>query len=289
MDATPRIRPVTPVTRIIFIGAAILAGIAGIQTYVLTDRTDHFFAWTIAAPLSATFLGTGYWAGALLLLFAAREQWWATIRLPLAAVGAFVPLMLLTTALHLDKFHLSGDDLNAVIAGWAWLVVYVAVPFALALVLWVQLRAPGGDPPPGPTIPGPLRVLILVNAAASFVLGLALFLAPDRMNEVWPWPLTPLTSQAIGTGFLTVTAASAWFLRENSLGRARGGTIAYLVVGALQLLALARYPNTVAWDRPATWLYVAFMAAILVGGLTSAVRAWRPGRVGRTAAADATR
>jgi hypothetical protein len=47
--------------------AAILALLAGIQLYILTDYTDQYFAWTIAQPLSATFLGTGYWAGATLL------------------------------------------------------------------------------------------------------------------------------------------------------------------------------------------------------------------------------
>lgn len=289
MDTTGRIRPVTQVTRFIFAGSALLAAIAGFQLYVLTDRTDHFFAWTIAAPLSATFLGTSYWTGTLLILFAARERWWADIRVPLAAVAAFVPLMLLTTLLHLDKFHLSGDDAIAVIAGWAWLVVYLAVPVALALVAWVQVREPGGDPPARPPAPAWLRALVLVNAAASLALGLALFLAPETMNGVWPWPLTPLTSQAVGTGFITVAAASAWFIRERSIGRARGGTLAYLLIGVLQLVAIARYGNTMAWDRPSGWLYVAFMIAFVVGGGYGAIIAWRPGPVGRAAAADATR
>jgi hypothetical protein len=74
----------------VLILAAVLAIIAGIQLYILTDYTEHFFAWTIAQPLSATFLGTGYWTGAALLLFAAREKAWANIRVALAAVGAFV-------------------------------------------------------------------------------------------------------------------------------------------------------------------------------------------------------
>jgi hypothetical protein len=74
----------------VLILASVLAIIAGIQLYILTEYTDHFFAWTIAQPLSATFLGTGYWTGAALLLFAAREKAWANIRVALAAVGAFV-------------------------------------------------------------------------------------------------------------------------------------------------------------------------------------------------------
>jgi len=49
-----------------------------------------------------------------------------------AAIAAFVPLMTLTTVLHLDKFHLSGDDMDALVAGWAWLLVYAVVPFVVS-------------------------------------------------------------------------------------------------------------------------------------------------------------
>ena len=138
------VRPVTRLTRVIFVLAAVLAIIAGIQLYFLTERTDHYFAWTIAQPLSATFLGTGYWTGAALLLFAACERSWANIRIAVAAVAAFVPLMLLTTFLHLDRFHLTGSDAFAQVAAWAWMIVYVTVPFAvLALLLaraWAARR-----------------------------------------------------------------------------------------------------------------------------------------------------
>ena len=85
------VRPVTSFTRIVFILAAVLAAIAGIQLYIYTDYTDRGFAWTIAAPLSATFLGTGYWTGVALLLFAARESAWANVRVAVAAVAATIP------------------------------------------------------------------------------------------------------------------------------------------------------------------------------------------------------
>src|SRR5881409_1270688 len=129
--AAALVREVTPFTRVVFLLAAALAAIAGVQLYVLTDNTDHYFAWTIAAPLSATFLGTGYWTGVVLLLFAARERAWANIRVAVAAVAAFVPLMLLATVLQLDSFHLSSTDSVAQVAAWAWMIVYVTVPFAV--------------------------------------------------------------------------------------------------------------------------------------------------------------
>jgi hypothetical protein len=271
----PVVRPVTTFTRVVFVLAALLAAIAGIQLYILTDNTDHYFAWTIAQPLSAAFLGAGYWTGTILLLFAARERAWASIRVAVAAVAAFVPFMTLATLLHLDRFHLASPDLNARVAAWAWMIVYAVVPFAVLAILIVQLRTPGGDPPKKASLPLGLRALVGANAVISLIVGLALFLIPQAVFPLWPWQLTPLTAQALGAGFFAVVSASAQFIRENSWGRGRVGTVSYLLIGGLQLFALARYPATVEWSRPGTWLYVIFMAAILGGGLYSTFAAWR--------------
>jgi hypothetical protein len=270
------VRPVTLFTRIVLVLAAVLAIIAGIQLYILTERTDHYFAWTIAQPLSATFLGTGYWTGAALLLFAASERAWANIRVALAAVAAFVPLMLLTTFLHLDRFHLNSPDTFAQVAAWAWMIVYVTVPFAVLAILWVQLRIRGSDPQKLGPLPLGIRVLLGVNALISLALALILFFTPQALVPFWPWQLTPLTAQAIGVGFFAVVTASVQFLRENAWSRGRVGTVSYLLIGSLQLLALLRYSETVDWGRPGSWFYVVFMGAILCGGIYSAIRAWKP-------------
>jgi hypothetical protein len=270
------VKPVTRFTRVVFVLAALLAIIAGIQLYILTDYTDHYFAWTIKQPLSATFLGAGYWTGAALLLFAARERAWANIRVAVAAVATFVPLMLLTTVKHLDRFHLNSLDPNARLAAWAWMIVYAAVPFAVLAIFFLQMRTPGGDPPQQAPVPVRMRILIGVNAVISLVLGLGLFLFPTALSPHWPWQLTPLAARAMGSGFLALFVASVQFIRENAWTRSRTGTISYLLVGTLQLVALARYSGTVQWSRPGTWLYVLLMVAILVGGIYSTLAAWRP-------------
>jgi hypothetical protein len=272
-SSTP-VRPVTPFTRVVLILAAVLAVIAGIQLYILTDYTEHFFAWTIAQPLSATFLGTGYWTGAALLLFAAREKAWANIRVALAAVGAFVPFMLVTTLLHLDRFHFGSEDVGGQVAAWAWLIVYIVVPFAVLAIFVVQLRLPGGDPPARDGIPHGMRLLIGTNAVISLIVGLALFLVPQAIFAFWPWQLTLLTARAIASGFFAVVSASAQFVLENSWNRGRVGTVSYLLIGGLQLLALLRYPSTVDWSRPGSWVYVIFMGTVLCGGVYSSLTAW---------------
>ncbi len=274
--STASVKPVVPFTRFAFVLSAALAIIAGIQLYIGTDHTKTYFAWTIAAPLSAAFLGAGYWTGAVLLLLAVRERAWANIRIAFAAVSAFVPLMVLTTLLHFDRFHLTRAEFNPRLAAWAWMIVYVAVPFIVVAILVLQKRAPGGDPPLGPEASPVMRALIGANAVIALVVGVALFIFPQTMATVWPWPLTPLTSRAIGSGFLAMAAGSFQFLRERDWARTRIGTIPYALVGALQLLAILRYPSTVEWSRPGSWLYVLFMLAVLIGGAYSAMLAWRP-------------
>ena len=274
MKTKIEIRPVIPFTRITFILAALLAAIAGIQLYILTDNTEHFFAWTIDAPLSATFLGSGYWTGVSLLLFSTTQRAWANIRIAIAAVTTFVPLMLITTLLHLDKFHFTSNDTNAVVAAWAWMIVYVAVPFLLIAILLFQLRTPGGDPPQEAPLPLWLRFLLGVNALIALFVGLLLFVTPEVLFLFWPWQLTPLTAQAIGSGFLSLCVASTQFIRENSWSRGRVGTVSYLLIGLLQLIAIARYSDTFLWSRIGAWLYLLYMLAIFGGGIYSTIAAW---------------
>src|SRR5437667_5185533 len=50
--------------------APVTRGLLGLPLLVLTTRTDRFFAWTIAVPMTAAALGANYWASAALAIFA---------------------------------------------------------------------------------------------------------------------------------------------------------------------------------------------------------------------------
>lgn len=271
------VKPVLPLTRLIFVTSVLLAGIAGVQLYVLSDHTDRYFAWTIGNPLSATFIGGGYWTGTLLLLFALREDAWANVRVALAAVATFIPLMLLTTLLHLESFHFHSSGLGPRVAAWTWMIVYIGAPLAVGLIFVLQLRAPGGEPSAGPPVPAWVRALLGANGVVSLVVGLALMLVPAHLFSLWPWQLTELTARAVGTGFLTLAIASLWFVRENSWVRGRVGAVPFLSIGVLQLIALVRYEGKVEWTRPGAWLYLLFLIGVLSGGIYSTRMAWRLG------------
>ena len=121
------------------------------------------------------------------------------------------------------------------------------------------------------TCVGPGLMFSSVNEPSSLVnalsIGGAFFLLPDRSLSIWPWPLTPLTARAVaawllGLGIVLVTA-----LRENDWRRIRPASSAYVTLGVLQFVALARYPDAVDWGRPAAWLYAAFLVTVLLAGV----------------------
>ena len=132
--------------RRLLVVASVLVFLAGFQLFILSEQTDHYFAWTIQPPLTAAFLGAGYWSSFLLEFLASRERLWARARVAVPAVFTFTTLTLVATLLHFDRFHFGSSELFAQVAAWFWLLIYLVVPPTM-LVLWVrELRLSGGDP-----------------------------------------------------------------------------------------------------------------------------------------------
>jgi hypothetical protein len=256
-----------------------LVFIAGTQLFVFSERTADLFAWTIDVPLTAAFLGAGYWASVVLEWVAARQRAWAHARISIPAVLVFTTLTLVATLLHLDLFHLGSEfGLVTRIATWGWLAIYVLVPPAMALLLIVQLRTPGTDPPRTTPLPRWMAAVLLVHAMVMLALGAYLFFAPEAAASLWPWPLTPLTGRAVGAWVFSIGLAAAHSVRENDLKRMRPAALSYILLGLLELIALARYPDTVLWGEPQAVVYVVFLVSMLVlGGWVTALDRDRSG------------
>src|SRR5688500_10837759 len=107
MDTGDRssVRRVTVAMRWMLYVAAFFVLCAGIQLFVLTEETDRYFAWTIGVPMTAAFLGAGYWAAGVLEFLIASERIWANARPGAPAVWIFTTLTLIATLLHLDIFR----------------------------------------------------------------------------------------------------------------------------------------------------------------------------------------
>jgi hypothetical protein len=244
-----------------------LVFLAGLQLTVFSEQTGTYFAWTIAPPLTAAFLGASYWAAVPVEILAARQSVWAKARVAVPAIWLFTTLTFVATLLHFDRFHFSSPIASAQGAAWFWLAIYAGVPVSMALIGWIQIRKPGGDPPLGPPAPLWMRIAVLGQGAGMLVFGAGLFLAPTFVGPLWPWTLTALTGRAVGAWLIGMGFAALHGWREDDLSRIQPLAGGYIAFGALQLVALARFPGDMHWDAIGAWVYVAFIASVLPVGL----------------------
>lgn len=286
--ATDRFQPVAPLTRALLGVIAVLVFLAGIQLFVLSDATDRYFAWTIRPPLTAAFLGAGFWASLVAVGIALRGRHWASVRSTAPVVMTATTVLLLATLMHLDRFHFSSPDLLPWLAAWAWLIVYVVVPPVFLLTWYRQVQTPGDTPPEHSPLPAWLRTALAVAAIVGIGTGIALFVLPASVAAWWPWAITELTGQAIAAWVLAIGVASAAILRENDLDRSRVALAALAAFAVLQLVALARFSSDVDFGRPAAWVYIAFLVLLALAAVVGLARAARPIRLGRVAT-DGTR
>ena len=275
IPATPVSNGIRRLTRAI----TLLAVVVGPLLFVLPDRTDTLFAWTIKPPITAASLGATYCTALAIDLLAARERIWARARVVYPSLLLFVVLTLVATLLHLHKFHFNSPGAIARFTAWAWLATYIIVPVATLVLLVTQVRSagPGASAGPGPgpgagslrgsALPSWLRGLLAVQALVMLVVGVALFVTPDVAASAWPWSLTPFTAQAIGAWLVGFGLAAGHSVLENAWERTYITFAASTVFGILELAVLVRFAGSVQWTSPAAWLYVLFFISITCAGL----------------------
>jgi hypothetical protein len=223
--------------------------------------TGRLFAWQIKPTLTPMVLGSVYLGGAYFFLRAFRAKEWHTVKGGFVPVGTFATLMGIATIAHWDKF------LHAHVAFWLWAGLYFTTPF---LVFWVFLANRKHDAPAtGADLSlsvGVSRVIAVVGGL-SLLTGVFLFLLPNRAVAIWPWTLTPLTSQVVGAIFcLGIAGLGALFDRRWSSARVLLQVAALML--ALIVVAGARATGEFDSANAMTWLisggFVAVLAAIIV-------------------------
>jgi hypothetical protein len=249
--------------------------LAGVQLFGLADRTDELFAWTIEPPATAAFLGACYWAAAVLAFASALQPTWARARIGVAGVLVFIWLTLLATLIHLDKFHLDEGDTRARIAGWTWLVIYLLEPPALLAAYVLQLRMPGADPARDRPLPGALRAVLIGLAGGFTAFGVALYVAPLDVGDLWPWALTPLTGRATAAWIVALGLLLASMAWEDDRVRLVTGWALLATLVPLAVAAPLRFDAGIEWGSPEMVVYLALGGVLLstaVCGLFIAAR-----------------
>jgi hypothetical protein len=239
---------VAPVTRFLL----------GVPVFLLPTQTDDYFAWTIAVPLTAVFIGACYWSSALLAVIASRRLLWSQTRISMEVALVFAPLITAATFIHLDQFHTDQ------VIGIIWIVAYGIYPVMLALVMYRQLNAPGGDPPRGMPLANWVRGILGIQAVVMIPLGIGMWVAPGTFDDLWPWPLTDLTSQVCGAWVLALGVFAGGILFENDQNRVAPYLSSLAVLGLLQAIALARYGDDMDWDELSAYIFVAYLVSTVV-------------------------
>lgn len=270
--------------RVLLAVAASLVLLAGIPLFVFPRDTAHWFAWTVASPMTAVFLGASYWASAVLEAAGARAPTWPRARTAVPAVAVFTVLTLVATLLHLPLFHLGPDHAPSTRAvAWGWLLVYAVVPVAMVWLLVRQRRRGADDGERVARLPRWVRGLLVLVAALLGAGGAALWLAPARASW-WGWELTPLTAAAVGAWLLGLAVAAVHARFEDDVVRVRPLGATSLVFVLLHAAALARHGGEVTWLSAGAVGYLVVLACLLVLGAWSLrVRVPAPARAAAVA------
>ena len=248
--------------------------IAGVQLFLLSEQTETFFAWTFGAPVSAAFLGAGYWAAMLHAYTGAHSKSWAFVRTSIPAALTATTLLSITTVLHLESFHLGSPLFITRFVTWVWIAVYVFVPPILAIAWITQSRLPGANEKGGYPLPLWVRSGFALLAAFALVTGLGLFLFPDAMSALWHWPVTPLAARAVSSWMCAFGVACATLVFENDIRNGAGTCSSLFAFCLLQLVVVARYSAAIDWGKPMAVAYVLFLVlgAVITGANLLAYR-----------------
>ena len=264
----PDSQGLTLYSRLVLFGLVLpLLFIAGVQLFLVSDQTETYFAWTFAAPISAAFMGAGYWSAMFHAYSGARAKAWAFVRTSMPAALTATGLLTITTFLHLDKFHFDSPLLITRFVTWVWIVVYVVVPPILAIAWIVQSRMPGAQVKGQDPLPIWMRGGFGILAAFALLFGLGLFLVPEKIFALWPWPVTPLAARAVSSWLSAFGVACATLTIENDIRHGAGTCSSLCAFCILELIVVVRYAGAIDWAKPVSILYILFLAlGVLVAG-----------------------
>jgi len=234
----------------------------------MPGETAGLWSWTIKPDLTPIFMGAGYGAGAYFFARVFLGRRWHTGAVGVLGAAVFATLMLITTLIHYDKFNHGDAPTLAAIAFYGWVGVYIASPFVVGALWWLNQRTDPGAPEPGDSIvPAWIRLTARVAACGALAIAVVVLVEPSVAIDNWGWKLTPLTARVlacftaqVGVGFMMLSRDerwSAWRLLVQT----------FLIAVTLLLVGAAR-----AWDAFDTgnWLTYAYVAGLALGAVSLA-------------------
>ncbi len=251
--------------RRLLILAGLLVLIIGLPLYFVPQNADQYFSWSVS-PLSAVVLGGAYLSAAVIEFSAARRRAWADTRIAIPAVLVFTSLTLFVSLTNTNEYHFNSSGLVQSFGTWAWFAVYLVVPPLMLVILSIQMMRGGRTPERQAPIPTSLRAGLTLIGGALFIGGVTLLANPSAASWMWPWPLTTITSQAFGAWMIGFAVAMVHMALEADWKRVQPATAGAGVLGSLQLLAILRFRQEIAWNTPQVWVYATVLGGFVALG-----------------------
>ncbi len=162
-DAPPRAGDrILPFTRFVLAFELIVLAPPLLALALAPDDTDRWFAWTIAKPITAAFLGAAFVAALIMSFGALRAAEWRTARARLLGGSLVTSLLLVITLRDLGPMHFREGPFTARAAAWIWLVDYLVLPVLNIGAVVLQWRAGPGRPADRRPLLGWTRAVFLV-------------------------------------------------------------------------------------------------------------------------------
>lgn len=228
--------------------------------YFFPDETDTMFAWKITSHMTSYLIAAGYFGGAYFFanvaLFGHRLKW-HEVRLAIMPVTAFTITMAIITIVHWDRFN------NDIFPGQLWDFLYFTLPFVLPAIWfhhqWQMRGSEKVTRSEDELVAKRLRQLYFVVGVFLFVYGCILFVFPSTIIPTWPWPVTTVTTMAIG-GWLILPGVAGITLPLDP----RPGAWRLLLQAQIISVALILIGMFLARDELESKLYTYVFAASLV-------------------------
>ena len=116
-----------------------------------------------------------------------------------------------------------------------------------------------------------MRILLVVAAMLSLVLGLGFYAQLSWAVKLWPWPDSYLSYVFLSSYATAIGAAVLWVALSGSLGAAKGGCVNLAVASA----GMAVYALQVAQGNTAVQFFGFFCVAAFLGFVVGYILLWR--------------
>lgn len=263
-EADDQVLPVTRWSAYFILPIFILTAI---PLLLAPGRTELYFSWAINPDLTPLLMGAGYGAGTYYFYRIATVDKWHTIHVLLLPGTLFAWGLTLATILHWDAFIPNHAPT------YAWVVLYVVVPFLLPALWFYNRRTdPGVTRTESSLIPTPIRWTIAGVGAVLTAVLVFMYVSPEMLIEHDPWALSPLTARTLVSWALLFSLFCITFAFDARWTAFKIPIETIVLWGALALSAFVRSWDDVDPSNPILWAIVGGIVLVIVG--LSSVYGW---------------